>query len=95
MVWCRAGLRGDFLSGYTDLFSSHKSSHTNETRMHYTMCCMLVFIIQDQFVTSFYKSNFLFYQSALTMQQSTNLFCFLWVSKPQTAHKGGAWAGIC
>jgi hypothetical protein len=37
MVWCRSGLRGDFLSFYTDLFTIHKQLHTTETRMHYTM----------------------------------------------------------
>jgi hypothetical protein len=37
MVSC--GIRGDFLSGYTNFFfMSHKPSQTSETRMHYTMC---------------------------------------------------------
>ncbi len=44
MVWCRAGLRGENLSVYTDFFTSHKRLQTSETRMHYTMCCMQFFI---------------------------------------------------
>jgi hypothetical protein len=51
--------------------------------INYTACCMLVFIIQIQLVTSFCKSNILSNQSALTLQRSTNLFCFLWVGKSQ------------
>jgi len=47
------------------------------------MCCKLVFIVQSQPVSSFYKSNLLSYQSALTLIQSTNLFCFLWVVNPK------------
>jgi hypothetical protein len=35
MVWCRAGLRGDFLSVYTDFIYEPQ---TLETRMQYTMC---------------------------------------------------------
>jgi len=68
---------------------------TTETLINYTACCMLVFIIQSQSVTSFYKSNILSYQSTLTLIRSTNLFCFLWAGKPQTALKGGTRAGIC
>jgi len=40
-------------------------------------------IPQNQFVTRFYKSNILLNLSALTLQRSTNLFCFLWVGKSQ------------
>jgi len=65
------------------------------TAFCYIACCMQVFIVQSQLVTSLYKSNILSYQSALTLIRSTNLFCFLWVGKPQTALKGGTWAGIC
>jgi hypothetical protein len=45
--------------------------------INYTACCMLVFIIQIQLVTSFCKSNILSNQSALTLQRSTNLFFFV------------------
>ncbi|MCK5015937.1 MAG: hypothetical protein KAS32_02605, partial [Candidatus Peribacteraceae bacterium] len=73
-----------------------KTNHKRLKPLCFMMqCCMLVFNIQSQLVTSFYKSNLLSYQSALTLIRSTNLFCFLWVGKPQTALKGGNRAGIC
>ncbi|OJV40893.1 MAG: hypothetical protein BGO29_15125 [Bacteroidales bacterium 36-12] len=42
-------------------------------------------------------ANLIFYlnQFALILLRSTNLFCFLWEGKPQTALKGGNKAGIC
>ena len=42
-------------------------------------------------------TNLLFYlnQSAPTLIRRTNLFCFLWVGKPQIALTGGNRAGIC
>jgi len=43
MVCCRAGLRSDKLSGYTDFFTSHEPLQTNETRMQYTMLAVGVF----------------------------------------------------
>jgi len=69
--------------------------------MFFTACCKLVFIIQRQSVSCFYKFNLLPYQSALTLIRSTNrnevelseanLFYFLWIGKSQTALKGGSW----
>ncbi len=58
------------------------------------LCCMLVFILQSQIVTCFNKKQFSC-QSAQTLIRSMNLFCFLWIGKPQTALKGATWAGIC
>jgi hypothetical protein len=39
--------------------AGYNPSHTTETLIGYTACCMLVFIVQSQSVTSFYKSNIL------------------------------------
>ena len=63
--------------------------------MFYTACCMLVFIIQSQSITSFYKSNLLSYQFALPLIRSTNLFYFLWVGNLQIALKGGTLGWLC
>jgi hypothetical protein len=38
MVWCRAGIRSENLSVYTDFFTSYIPLQTAETRMQYTMC---------------------------------------------------------
>ncbi len=38
MVWCRAGIRRNFLSVYTIFFTSRKRSQTSETRMRDTKC---------------------------------------------------------
>ena len=55
----------------------------------YIACCMLVLLFKVNLFLVFYKSNLLSYRTALTLIQSTNLFCFLWEGKSQTALKGG------
>ena len=59
MVWCRAGLRGDFLSVYTDFFTSNEPSKTTETRMHYTMCYAAYIILSYSLVLNllFHSKN--------------------------------------
>ena len=51
------------------------------------VCWCLLFKVNSLQV----NTNLIFYlnQSALTLIRSTNLFCFLWVGKSQTALKGG------
>ena len=78
--------------GTTNVEAGYFATQTTEPLIIYIACCMLVFIVQSQSVSSFYKSNLLSYQSAQTYQRSTNrneveltegnLFCFLWAGKP-------------
>ena len=48
-----------------------------------TACCMLVFIVQSQSVSSFSNPIFYLNQSALTLQQSLNLFFFCGRANPK------------
>jgi len=61
------GLRAISCQGTPKVEAGYKPSQTTETLIGYIVCCKLVFIVQSQFVSSFYKSNLLTYQSALTL----------------------------
>ena len=55
----RLGFRSAFVSTVEKVGLKNKCSQNTEPQLFYIVCCKLVFILQSQSVTSFYKSNIL------------------------------------